>query len=127
VFVLEAVYQAPVAFTGASRRSGGGGGAQYALLLDHRFTAGDAFGIFTIKGSCLGCRAALFWNHHHFDIPLQGSFVNTQRGAGLDLPAGFGALAMQVNFAADDRLTSQFTGLEKTRSPQPFIEAHGVR
>jgi len=117
VFVLESVYQATVAFTWASSRSGGVGSAQYALLLDHCFTAGGAFGLFNIKGFRLGCRAALFWNHSHFDIPFQSPFVNTQRGAGFDLPAGFGALAMQMDFAAVDRLASEFAGFKEARRP----------
>lgn len=127
MLVLEAVYQATVTFPGASSRSGGSGGAQQALLLDHRFAARDAFGVFPIKSSCLGCRTALFWNYHHFDAPLQCAFVNAQQGAGFDRSAGFGALAMQMDFSAVDRLASQFAGLEKTRCPQPFVEAHVVR
>ncbi len=124
MFILEAVYQATVAFAWTSRRPGGGGGAQQALLLDHCLALGNTPGFFTIKGSCLGCRTALLWNDQHLDIPLQRAFVNTQQGAGFDLPAGFGALAMQMDFAAVDRFTSQLAGLEKTRSPQPFIETH---
>lgn len=64
---------------------------------------------------------------HHPYLHVLACTVHIQLIAGADLRGGLRQVAVEAHFAPFNRLLGQRAGLEKTRGPQPSIQALGVR
>ena len=101
-------------------------GISFTLQDDLGLALGMAFRGFPIQQHGLLCRSALAVECSDGDIPTVVVFADQQSGADLDFLAGFAALAVDMNLAAGNGIGGKFAGLEKTRRPEPLVQADGI-
>ncbi len=85
-----------------------------------------AFGGFGIVGASFAARTAS--DGDAFDVQLEPLAVadDAQAVADLDLPRGLDPLTVDLDMPAIDRFLRETASLEKSRAPQPFVDAQAA-
>ncbi len=93
----------------------------FALLDELQLPRRVAFGGFFVEQGRVFGGAALGGQCGDGDFPAQLVFADVQLHPDFDFFARFGALFVDMDFAAVDGFGGKRARLEKTRRPQPFI------
>jgi len=96
------------------------------MLFGKPFPCGSTFRQLVVQKLRIACGSPAFRYRAHGDEPIVGTETHTQVVADLHRFGGLGAVAVELDFPAGNRCSSKAARLEKTRGPEPPIEANRV-
>src|SRR5450830_515353 len=119
------VQQTAVALGGTAFERGSGF-AEEMMLFGKQTTLLDTGGGLAKQRLRDGGGAARVSNAANLYFPDGGAVVDQQVVTEFDSVRGLGALTVELDLAALNRVSGQRTGLEKACGPEPFVDAGGV-